>query len=146
MALIDEINLLKSIFADEKSDDYELLMDIRSLFEIKKNVKGQKKSRNPLHNAEEKEKLDCQNAMCAMFENMIYIINFPEKVKEHYWYDIFWQGEKEIAFLMVISPKNINEDYINSIFDEVLERANVIAQKNGIKTPMSFTWDDIFDH
>jgi hypothetical protein len=54
-------------------------------------------------------------------------------------------AERDIAYLMIISPKIINKAYIESIWDDILATSNEMAQIMGAKTAMNFTWDDIFE-
>jgi hypothetical protein len=145
MVLNETLESLKFLFEGEEYDDYQLLLQLKSILDKNGNAKALEIVNLLVESAESKQQDECAKLLRNIFENLIYIRNFPEKTHEHNWFEILHNAERDIAYLMIISPKIINKAYIESIWDDILATSNEMAQIMGAKTAMNFTWDDIFE-
>jgi hypothetical protein len=145
MVLNETMETLNGLFDETDFDDYQLLLQIKSLLEAKGDNEVLEKVNLLVESMESKQQHDCLTFLEKMFENLIYIRNFPENTHEHNWFEILHLSERDIAYLMIISPKIINRAYIESIWDFCLDMANNTARINGVKTALNFTWEEIFE-
>jgi hypothetical protein len=145
MVLNETMESLKFLFEGEEYDDYQLLLQLKSILDKNGNAEALEKVNLLVESAESKQRQECIKHIKNMFENIIYIKKFPESTHEHNWFEILNLAEIDIAYLMIISPNNINKTYIESIWDFTLKMANDNAKEKGVKTAMNFTWEDIFE-
>jgi hypothetical protein len=145
MLIKEKIDSLNRIFDANDFDDYELAFQIKDLLENNNNAQAIEKVNLLIKIMESQQQDECRDILEKMFENIIYIKSFPDKKNEHNWYALLTLAGYDIAHLMILSPKVINRNYIESIWDDCLSTANDNAMINGVKTALNFTWEEIFE-
>lgn len=144
MALKEEMELLKDVFASDADDDFQLAQQIKQALYTQNLEEAHQKLDLMLENMHINHRLACRNHLKNQMYYILLCKYFPERINSESLYGKVWEYEREIAYLMLINPK-INREFLESIWESSLKYANELIEFDGIKEFSQLAWEDVLE-